>query len=224
MPSKKINSRQAQPFQALPSITQLIMENISSELQVLWHRVSNWFLNAWAAIMSRLGFWDDEKQEEIDWQNVNFDEFIEKMRLRKEAEQKREKAHAAAKSGEGPQPWDADWYENDNDHEILCEVYKLALKVGWHRLQFFREIMELAWLSPQMQQAARVWASAEKDGTDDSLQGAFELWRGVYAAVRHASCEMLRVQAGGLGYTEEWEDDLEQALATRLGNKEQVAK
>lgn len=200
------------------------MEHILSELMVLRYRLTDYYLSAWEAILSLLGFWDDEKQDEQDWRKENFDELIEAIRIRQEAVKKRDQAHAAAKSGEGPQPWDADWYENDNDHEILCEIYKLAMKVGWHRLQYFREIMEIAWLSPQMQQAARAWASSEKDSADDSLLESFNLWRAVYSAVRHASCEMLRVQAVGLGYPKEWEDDLEQALAIRLGKKEKVVK
>lgn len=123
-----------------------------------------------------------------------------------QAEQQRlADAHAAAASGEGPQPWDRDWIEVQVD--IGDQISEIASTIGWHRTQDFLEVLNWALASPQGQRAL---AQAGDDASP--WQGALELIDELWRPLSEASHEMLGNQAVGLGYTIDAQEELWEAL------------
>jgi len=130
----------------------------------------------------------------------------ELMALVERAEQQRlADAHAAAASGEGPQPWDRDWFEHQSD--IGHEIFEIASTMGWHRTQDFLEVLNWALASPQGQRAL---AQAGDDASP--WQGALEMIEELRGALIEASHQMLGAQADGLGYTIDAKEELWEAL------------
>ena len=64
------------------------------------------------------------------------------QQLDQEREQALADAHAAAASGEGPQPWDRDWIEFQVD--IEDDIREIANTIGWHRTQDLLEVLDWA--------------------------------------------------------------------------------
>ena len=111
----------------------------------------------------------------------------------------------AARAVSGPQTWDHDWYETQQD--LSSEYFALAQKAGWHRLQEFLEIITWALSSPQCQEALMVNSNPR-----DHKSGALKLIGEIYPPLRYATHEMLRANARSLRYPREWMEDLESAL------------
>ena len=114
-------------------------------------------------------------------------------------------AHAAAASGEGPQPWDRDWFEHQVN--IEDEIFEIASTIGWHRTQDFLEVLNMALASPQGQRAL-----AQAGDDTSPWQGALEMIEELRRPLIEASHQMLRSRATGLGYTSEAQEDLWEAL------------
>ena len=114
-------------------------------------------------------------------------------------------AHAAAASGEGPQPWDRDWFEHQVN--IEDEIFEIASTIGWHRTQDFLEVLNMALSSPQGQRAL-----AQAGDDTSPWQGALEMIEELRRPLIEASHQMLRSRATGLGYTSEAQEDLWEAL------------
>lgn len=126
--------------------------------------------------------------------------------LAERAEQQRlADAHAAAASGEGPQPWERDWFEHQSD--IGHEIFEIASTLGWHRTQDFLEVLNMALASPQGQRAL---AQAGDDASP--WQGALEMIEELRGPLIEASHQMLGAQADGLGYTIDEKEELWEAL------------
>lgn len=122
-------------------------------------------------------------------------------RIEQERAQALADAHAAAASGEGPQPWERDWIEFQVDIEDdICEI---ASTIGWHRTQDFLEVLDWALASPQGQRAL----AATGDDTSP-WQGALEMIDELRRPLIEASHQMIRARADGLGYTGEAKDEL----------------
>jgi hypothetical protein len=116
-------------------------------------------------------------------------------------------AHAAAAFGEGPQPWDRDWFEYQLQGLIDTKIMKIASFIGWHRTQDFLEVLNWARASPQGQRALAL------AGDDNSpWQGALEMIKELEVWLSAASHLMLENQAHGLGYSDEALIDLWEAL------------
>ena len=114
-------------------------------------------------------------------------------------------AHAAAASGEGPQPWDRDWFEHQVN--IEDEIFEIASTIGWHRTQDFLEVLNMAVASPQGQRAL-----AQAGDDTSPWQGALEMIEELRRPLIESSHQMLRSRATGLGYTSEAQEDLWEAL------------
>ncbi len=114
-------------------------------------------------------------------------------------------AHAAAASGEGPQTWDRDWFEQQE--YIGDKISEIASTLGWHRTQDFLEVLDWALASPQGQRAL---AQAGDDASP--WQGALEMIEELRGPLIEASHEMLGTQAAGLGYTTDAQEELWEAL------------
>jgi hypothetical protein len=114
-------------------------------------------------------------------------------------------AHEAAASGEGPQPWDREWFEYESC--IENDISELAYTIGWHRTQDFLEVLDWALASPQGQRAL---AQAGDDASP--WQGALEMIKELQQPLIEASHQMLDSQATGLGYTFEAREELWEAL------------
>ena len=117
-------------------------------------------------------------------------------------------AHAAAASGEGPQPWERDWIEFQVD--IEDDIREVADTIGWHRTQDFLEVLDWAMASPQGQRAL-----AEAGDDTNPWQGALELIEELRRPLIEASHQMLRTRAEGLSFTDEAKDDLWDTLEER---------
>lgn len=121
-------------------------------------------------------------------------------KLKALAESKRQQiladAHAAAASGEGPQPWDRDWFQ----YQLCFEdnITEIASTIGWHRTQDFLEVLDWALASPQGQRALAL------AGDDTSpWQGALEMIKEIQRPLIVASHYMLSSHAEELDYTSE---------------------
>lgn len=114
-------------------------------------------------------------------------------------------AHAAAASGEGPQPWDCGWFE----HQVYIEdeIFEIASTIGWQRTQAFLEVLNMALASPQGQRAL-----AQAGDDTSPWQGALEMIEELRRPLIEASHQMLRSRADGLGYTSEAQEDMWEAL------------
>lgn len=131
-------------------------------------------------------------------------------------------ATKAAKAGEGPQPWDQDWFEYT---ESLAEdVMEVASKAGWHRLQHFREVLIWALASPQGQRA--IASMQDRVGPDpgNPWHEPFVILANLYICVNQSSHKMLREQAKGLNYSEGLTSDLEKSLRKLLAGKGAVVR
>jgi len=114
-------------------------------------------------------------------------------------------AHAAADSGEGPQPWERDWFQYQ-----LCiedEIMEISSTIGWHRTQDFLEVLNWALASPQGQRAL-----AQAGDDTSPWQGALDMIKELELSLIEATHLMLDSQATGLGYTDEAREDLWGAL------------
>jgi hypothetical protein len=130
----------------------------------------------------------------------------ELMALAERAQQQRlADAHAAAASGEGPQTWDRDWFENQQD--IGDKISEIASTLVWHRTQDFLEVLDWALASPQGQRAL---AQAGDDASP--WQGTLEMIEELRGPLIEASHQMLGSQADGLGYTIDAREELWEAL------------
>jgi len=130
----------------------------------------------------------------------------ELVAIQTRAQQKRlADAHAAAASGEGPQTWDRDWFENQQ--YIGDKISEIASILGWHRTQDFLEVLDWALASPQGQRAL---AQAGDDASP--WQGALEMIEELRGPLIEASHEMLGTQAAGLGYSTDAQEELWEAL------------
>ena len=114
-------------------------------------------------------------------------------------------AHEAAASGEGPQPWDREWFEYESC--IENDISELAYTIGWHRTQDFLEVLDWALASPQGQRAL-----AQAGDDTSPWQGALEMIKELQQPLIEASHQMLDSQATGLGYTFEAREELWEAL------------
>lgn len=131
-----------------------------------------------------------------------------KTRIEQERAQALADAHAAAASGEGPQPWERDWIEFQVDVED--DIQELACTIGWHRTQDFLEVLDWALASPQGQRAL-----TEAGDDTSAWQGALEMIDELRRPLIEASLQMIRTRAVSLGYTEETKDDLWDTLEER---------
>lgn len=114
-------------------------------------------------------------------------------------------AHAAAASGEGPQPWDRDWIETDVC--IQDNVRDIADAMGWHRTQDLLEVLSWALASPQGQRAL-----ALAGDPNSPWQGALDMIEDLRRPLMEASHQMISTRAWGLGYTGCLKDDLDEAM------------
>jgi hypothetical protein len=116
-------------------------------------------------------------------------------------------AHAAAASGEGPQPWDRDWFEYQGQGLIETKIMEISSTIGWHRTQDFLEVLNWALASPQGQRAL-----AQAGDDTSPWQGALDMIKELELSLIEATHLMLDSQATGLGYTDEAREDLWGAL------------
>jgi hypothetical protein len=114
-------------------------------------------------------------------------------------------AHEAAASGEGPQPWDREWFEYESC--IENDISEIAYTIGWHRTQDFLEVLDWALASPQGQRAL---AQAGDDASP--WQGALEMIKELQRPLIEASHLMLRSHAEGLDYAIEGQPDIWEAF------------
>lgn len=187
-----------------------------------YSRIADWISSLWwkALYFFRLKkpfeiVFDEESQAEFEADILRYGEMIKRE----------EQAYEEARTGEGPQPWDEDWYQFEVYHQELCDqIYTLALKAGWHRVQRFKQILEIAWSTPQMQQAYEALRANYYQEPGDPLRETLKLLQEVYVPIQNASLEMLRRQSQGLRYTEKWEEYLENALEKLAPCTENAAK
>ena len=127
-------------------------------------------------------------------------------------------AHAAAASGEGPQTWDRDWFEQKEAY-IGDKISEIASTSGWHRTQHFLEVLDWALASPQGQRAL---AQAGDDASP--WQGALEMIEELRQPLIEASHQMLGSQADGLGYTIDAREELWEALSEVPGPLQNIPR
>lgn len=127
---------------------------------------------------------------------------------------KENEALQAAKAGEGPQPWDQDWFENTEN--LTQDVMELASKAGWHRLQHFREILAWALASPQGQRAIASMQDCVGPDPTNPWHEPLVILANLYICAQKASHKMLREQAKGLHYSEELKSELDHKLRKLL--------
>lgn len=139
------------------------------------------------------------------WEGLLEEVQAAKARRDREWQQALTDAHAAAASGEGPQPWDRDWIEFQVD--IEDDIREIAGRIGWHRTQDFLEILDWAVASPQGQRALAGLGDAASPG-----QSVLELIEELVRPLTEASHQMLSAHAKGLGYTDEIASDLAESL------------
>ncbi|MEB3275422.1 MAG: hypothetical protein VKM92_00505 [Cyanobacteriota bacterium] len=126
-------------------------------------------------------------------------EATEQARLRRQ--QAWADAHAAAASGEGPQPWDCDWIKYQVD--VTDEIHELAHAIGWHRTQQLIEVLDWALASPQGQRAL-----AMANDPASPWQGALEMLKEFRHPLAEASLQMLRDQIQELACSDRLKDAL----------------
>jgi hypothetical protein len=128
----------------------------------------------------------------------------------------------AAKAGEGPQPWDHDWYLYQKD--FSKEIIQLAKKTGWHHIQNLIEILNWALASPQCQRALAWDLDRGEPDPNNPWSEPLSLMVSLYHPLRQASHELLREQAKGLRYPEEWAEALDQRLLSilKVGEKQKA--
>jgi hypothetical protein len=128
-------------------------------------------------------------------------------------------AHAAAASGEGPQPWDCDWIKFQVD--VSDEIHALAHAIGWHRTQQFIEVLDWALASPQGQRAL-----AMGDDPASPWRGALEMLNEFRHPLAEASLQMLMEEVRGLGCSDCLKEALEiglEGLERRLYTTESIS-
>lgn len=159
-----------------------------------------WLSNLWEQVRTLLRL---PKPSSIQEQDPSEWEELQKLI---DHEVRKSQAYEAAKTGEGPQPWDQDWFESNQD--ITDEIIELACKAGWHRLEHFKEVLRWAMASPQGQRAvASVQDRIGPDPTNPWLEPLVIL-ANLYISANKASHKLLREQAKRLRYSEELTSDL----------------
>jgi hypothetical protein len=143
---------------------------------------------------------------------------LEKMRSLKEELQH----HNAARTGEGPQPWDQDWYLYQKD--FSKDIILLAKKGGWHNIQSLLELFNWALASPQGQRSLGWNQDRGEPDPCNPWQEPLALLLRLYFPLKQASHELLREQAKSLSYSEQSHNDLDERLLSLLkaGQKEKV--
>jgi hypothetical protein len=137
------------------------------------------------------------------------------------AERKRQQiladAHAAAASGEGPQPWDRDWFQYQ-----LCiesDISDISGTIGWHRTQDFLEVLDWALASPQGQRAL---ALAGDDASP--WQGVLEMIKELQRPLIESTHLMLLSHAEELDYTSEAQRELREAFHKLPGSLHNITR
>jgi hypothetical protein len=126
-------------------------------------------------------------------------------------------AHAAADSGEGPQPWERDWFQYQ-----LCiedEIMEISSTIGWHRTQDFLEVLDWALASPQGQRAL-----AQTDDDASPWQGALEMIKELQRPLIEMSHLMLLSHAEELDYTSKAQRDLWEAFHKLPGSLHNITR
>ena len=114
-------------------------------------------------------------------------------------------AHAAAASGEGPQPWDRDWIEHQAD--LSDGVLAIAATISWHRTQDLLDVLDWALASPQGQRAL-----AMREDANSPWQETLEMLEELRPALLEASLQMLNDRARSLSSAGCSQAGLEDAL------------
>jgi hypothetical protein len=125
-------------------------------------------------------------------------------------------AHAAAAAGTGPQRWDADWYGNAIN--LSEEVEAMVGDWSWQQVQTFREVLGWALASPQGQRA-----QAMRGEPDSPWNDGLEMLEEMQMALTWRTQNLLHQQSRGLQYSQEQQQELEDALEELLHPQEEQA-
>jgi hypothetical protein len=168
--------------------------------------------SCWRSLLSFLPSFGGDREQPL---QLSEEQIASLMKLNEETRQKRI-AHEKAIAGEGPQPWDQDWPESNED--LSLDVLRLAKKAGWHRVQSLRDALDWCMSSPQFQQALASVQDGPEQAMDSPWLEPLQAFGVLYVSVAEASHQLLREQAQGLNYSDRARSELEDRLRQLKGD------